>query len=108
MTRRRRRGKGVTLAAEDVPALRDFARGYLHQDLFVEYVSVGNAVRAFEADASVEEREALFVDLARLLKASREWPDGMLARWFRDTLGAAWAPESAASLADLIRHRRER
>jgi hypothetical protein len=105
---RRRRGKGATLSPDDVPALREFARGYLHQDLFVEHVSVGEAVRAFEADASVEEREALFADLARLLKASKEWPEGMLARWFRDALGAAWAPESAASLADLIRHRRER
>ena len=108
MTRRRRtRGKGVTLSPDDVPALREFARGYLHEDLFAEHGGVADAVRAFEADASVEERKALAVDLARLAKASVDWPDGALARWFREELGAAWAPRSAAELAALAARRDE-
>ena len=102
MTRRRRsRGKGVTLSPDDVPALREFARGYLHEDLFAEHASVTDAVRAFEADASVEERKALAADLIRLSKASADWPDGALARWFREELGAAWAPESHMELEAL-------
>ena len=58
----------------DVPAFADFARGYLHQDLMVEYGSALDAARAFVRDATDAERRAVVTDLARLAAVTSE-PD---------------------------------
>jgi hypothetical protein len=54
-------------SAEDYPALREFLRGYFHQDMKDEYGSPEKATRQFCADASPEEREAVAREWAQLL-----------------------------------------
>jgi hypothetical protein len=101
MTPRRRRHHRPTLSARDVPALAAFARSYLHQDVLVEHADAAEAVRAFCRDASDPERDALAADLARVIGAATGWADPSLAGWFKDTLGAAWSPESFEDLVEL-------
>lgn len=86
------------LTARDVPALADFARGYLHQEFAVEYQNAPGAIAAFRLDASPVERAALDRDLTRVMIACRRWPAARLAAFFSDALGSAWAPGSADEL----------
>lgn len=99
--RRKERRRASRLAVADVPAFADFARGYLHQDLMVEYGSALDAARAFVRDATDAERRAVVTDLARLAAAAAEWSPRRLGRWFHDDLRAAWAPASVDELEDL-------
>ena len=101
MTADRRRLKPPSLSADDVPALAEFARAYLHQDVLVEHGSAVEAVRAFCRDASMRETRALVVDLAHVITKAAEWQGDNLARWFRDDLGAAWGPDSFDDLVEL-------
>ena len=100
--RRRAQPRTRSVSASDVPALADFARGYLHQDLLVEHGSAIEAARAFGRDASADERRALAADLTRVAAAAAHWRASRLERWFRDELRAAWTPSSVAEL-ELIR-----
>jgi CdiI immunity protein len=95
------RGRRPTLSAQDVPALADFVRAYLHQDVLVEHGSAAEAVRAFCRDASRAEATALVRDFARLITTAADWPVAAVTRLFRDDLGAAWAPESFDDLVQL-------
>jgi len=97
----RRRGRRRTLSASDVPALAEFARGYLHQDVMTEHGSAAAAVRAFCRDSTGPEQAALTSDFARLIAAAADWPPTALARWFRDDLGAAWSPDSFDDVVEL-------
>lgn len=101
MTADRRRNRQQALNVSDVPALADFARAYLHQDVLVEYGSAVEAVRAFCRDASLREATALVADLAHVITKAAELQGDNLMRWFRDDLGAAWGPESFDDLVDL-------
>jgi hypothetical protein len=98
----RRRRAGRPLTREDLPALHEFARGYLHQDVAVEHGDAAGAARAFVADASEEERRALVVDLRRVRDVTRGWTAARRARLFAQELGAAWVPETDADIAALV------
>jgi len=91
MTRRSRRH---AIDAKTLTKLRDFARGYLHQDVLVEHGSAERAAEAFTVDASRDERRELADGLTRLAEAARSWPAERLSRFFTDDLGAAWTPGS--------------
>jgi contact-dependent growth inhibition (CDI) system CdiI-like immunity protein len=97
----RRRGRRPMLSANDVPALAGFARAYLHQDVLIEHGSAAEAVRAFCRDSTGPEQAALTSDFARLIAAAADWPPAVLARWFRENLGAAWSPDSFDDVAEL-------
>lgn len=92
MTRRR------APRASDLPALRAFARAYLHEDVLAEHGSADAAAAAFARDASDAERSQLVAELERLERLVRAWPAARLARFFTDRLGAAWTPASVAEL----------
>jgi hypothetical protein len=88
--------------ASELPALAAFARGYLHQDLVVEYGNAVGAAAAFAEDASGEERRQLIEDLERLAHALDGKSASQVARYFSQELRAAWAPASAAEIRSLI------
>ncbi len=101
MTRARRGRRAAPLDARVFPALAEFARAYLHEDLVPEYGDAAGAVGAFCRDASPSERRALGADLARLVELARDRPTPALRRFFRDALGAAWSPPDVSALTAL-------
>lgn len=85
----------------DLPALRDFARGYLHEDVLAEHGGAIGAAGGFVRDATAAEIRALSGDLTRLVSTAAHWPDDTLATYFRKTLKSAWLPRSFADLRAL-------
>lgn len=77
------------------PALREFVRGYFHQDLESEYGSPQAAVRQFLHDADAEQRKAVAKEWATLLGKTQHL--GEINEALR-RLGSAW---TFASLADV-------
>ena len=97
MTPRRR----VRRAPSAYPALRQFARAYLHEDFVHDYGGAVEAARAFSADAVPAERRALADELKHLAAAASDWPAQKLSEFMSRTLGAAWASPSPATLRDM-------
>ncbi len=85
----------------ELPALRDFARGYLHEDVLVEHGGALGAAADFSNDASADEVRALAADLAALLSAAGTWSSDALEDYFTRTLRSAWRPRSLADLRAL-------
>jgi hypothetical protein len=86
------------------PQLEAFFAGYLNQDFPETYGDVAGAVRAFAADASATERQAL----AREWQAFREDVGEdvtvtSLGRTLASRFGSAWAPRRRAELDHLDR-----
>ncbi len=61
-------GKTVEISAAEFPALRDFLRGYFHEDLLDEYGSAEAAVRQFCKDANAQQRKAVADEWTRLME----------------------------------------
>ena len=83
-------------------ALRNFLRGYLHQDWKEEYGSVEQAVRQFCQDADPDERARLS---SEWLAFTKELENGTLPgiqRRLRE-LGSAWEPSQASDLEQITR-----
>ncbi|HEY7474238.1 MAG TPA: contact-dependent growth inhibition system immunity protein [Vicinamibacterales bacterium] len=97
----RRRGRRRVFSAREVPALAGFARAYLHEDVLIEHGSALDAVRAFHRDATTQEQTALAADFTKLIAAAADWPAEVITKWFREDLGAAWAPGSFDDLVEL-------
>ena len=104
MTRRSRRSRAkAPLSAESLPALADFAVGYLHQDLEAEYGSAAEALTAFRGDATPEELQALSNDLATIASAARRWSPEEAQRFFRRELRSAWTPDDVEAIETLAK-----
>ena len=85
----------------DYPQLRQFFKGYLHEDFVQEHRSPEGALRAFEADASAVELRRFRAEAKRLLaRVESEELDEI--RELLSTLGAAWAPRSRAAVVRLF------
>jgi hypothetical protein len=104
VTKRRRR---PPLDAATLPALAEFARAYLHEDVVAEHGSAAGAAAAFRRDASPDEQRQLAGDLARLLDAARTWSADRLVRFFSDDLRAAWTPGSLSDVRALAASARD-
>lgn len=86
---------------DDRRALRDFARGYLHEDMLAEHGGALGAATDFAKDASADEVRALAADLADLVAAAAGWSNDTLEDYFSTTLRSAWRPRSLADLRAL-------
>src|SRR5438874_7765185 len=73
----------------DFPALREFFRGYLHQDMNEEYASVAGAAKHFWNDADAEQREAVRQEWNRLLAHFQNRSRAELSRSLTRELGSA-------------------
>ena len=84
--------------ATTFPALRQFLRGYLHEDWQDEHDSPAAAARQFCEDASPEGRN----DVAREWEAFRKEAKNLslpaISSFLGDQLGAAWSPKTADAL----------
>jgi hypothetical protein len=87
---------------ERYPALRAFARGYLHEDFEAEHGTPRTALEAFLAAASPAERRALAREAARLGRRIVGWPVARVRELLRDELGCAWWPARASEVRVLL------
>ena len=79
----------------DFPALREFLRGYLHQDMQEEYGSVENAAKQFSRDADAEQRRAAAEEWKRLLAHLKGRPLAEFNRALTQQLGSSQQLEAA-------------
>jgi hypothetical protein len=75
--------------AEPFPMLREFARGYLHQDLIPEYGNPLGAAKAYLADLGGNERKVLAAESQKMLPAIHQWNAAELNRQLHK-MGSAW------------------
>jgi len=99
--RRARVDTGWAPAEAEFPALRAFLSGYLHQDFTLEHASPSDALSAFLASASDDDRDALRHEWHAFVAASKDRPWRDLRQAFSD-LGGAWRPPSRAALYELF------
>lgn len=71
------------------PALREFLRGYMHQDMQEEYGSAENAAKQFWRDADAEQRRATAQEWNRLTAQFKDRPLPELNRTLTGDLGSA-------------------
>ena len=88
--------------ADDFAALREFLRGYLHEDFRSEYGSPEAAAATFCGEADGREREAAAAQLARFLELTRVLPPAEVLQLFRQELGSGWNPASINALQNLL------
>jgi hypothetical protein len=84
------------------PALRAFARAYLHEDFAAEHGTAEVALAAFLAVASPNERRALAGEAARLHRRIEGWPVARVRELLRDDLGCAWWPARTRDVRSLL------
>lgn len=77
------------ISAAEFPALRDFVRGYFHQDLADEYGSPEAAARQFLSDADEQQRKALQEEWTSFLLRMRGQPLKILNQALTQELGSA-------------------
>ncbi|HXY50600.1 MAG TPA: contact-dependent growth inhibition system immunity protein [Terriglobales bacterium] len=83
------RGNLDSISPAAFPALRNFLRGYLHQDMADESGSVAKAVRQFCEDAAPDERRLVADEWARFLTQTRGWSLEAINRALTERLGSS-------------------
>jgi len=83
--------KDVTLSAGQFPALRNFLRGYFHQDMKDEYSSAAGAARAFCQDASAEDLAALSTEWSRFIQLTAAMSPDQINQLLTGPLGSSYA-----------------
>lgn len=94
---------GPHLSPADFPALREFLRGYFHQDWREEHGSIEAAVRQFCRDADDEQREQVARQWQAFRQKTEDLPLRKVRELFTESLGSAWYPASKADLETITR-----
>jgi len=89
-------------AVEHFPLLREFARGYLHEDLLAEYGDVITAANTYLSDLGAAEREKLGAESRAFLAAIREENIAELNARLR-RMGSSWSFGSAEEFERVLR-----
>jgi len=84
------------------PLLREFARGYLHQDLLAEYGDVMRAAETYMADLDAAQRRKLATESQEFLTAAHDWNAAELNQKLHG-MGSAWTFVSADEFARVLR-----
>lgn len=80
-----------SLSGERYSALRNFLRGYFHQDMKDEYGSAEKAARQFCSDAGSEERAAVAKQWLEFINQTREQPLDEVNRRLTGSLGSSYS-----------------
>ena len=83
-------------------ALRDFFRGYLHEDWPEEHETPLAAAEAFLAESAAEEKAAAEEEAAKSLAALGPKPGRRSVDAILRKLGGAWEPEEPAELVEVL------
>lgn len=86
------------ISPANFPALRQFLRGYLHQDWQEEYDSPEEAAQQFCDDASPRERHDVAREWEAFHRQTKNLSLPAVSAVLSDQLGAAWAPQAASHL----------
>jgi hypothetical protein len=84
------------------PALRAFARAYLHEDFEPEHGTPEAALEAFLSAATPAERRALRGEAGRLDRRIAGWPVARVRALLQDELGSAWWPVRTRDVRSLL------
>lgn len=82
-------GKRKEVLASDFPALRDFVRGYFHEDMNDDYGSPQGAAEQFCQDADPDQRAAVVREWERFVREFKGQPIESLNRLMADEMGSA-------------------
>jgi hypothetical protein len=80
---------GTRISANEFGALREFLRGYFHEDMTDDYGSPAGAARQFCRDASAEQRHAVATEWERLLLRTRGQSLDVINSLLTEELGSA-------------------
>jgi hypothetical protein len=94
--------KTPEISGADFPALRDFLRGYFHEDVVDEYGSAEAAARQFCEDADTQQREAVVKDGKRLLDRMKNEPWAATNEVLTNKLGSAYSFESLVEFERIL------
>jgi hypothetical protein len=92
----------VTKPPEQFRLLRQFARGYLHQDLIPEYGDVMNAAKSYVSDLNSGDRKHLATEAQEMLVVAREWSAAELNQQLH-RMGSAWTFVSNDEFEQVLR-----
>lgn len=86
------------ISAASFPALRQFLRGYLHEDWKDEHDSPAEAAQQFCEEASPEERRQVAHEWEAFRQQTKNLSLPAISALLGGPLGAAWSPGTADSL----------
>lgn len=86
------------IGAHEFGELREFFRGYLHQDWEQEHGSLAQAVRQFCRDADKDEQAKVAAQWNRFLELTRPQPLPVIVRLLTSALGSGWMPDDPSQL----------
>jgi len=85
----------------EFPFLKEFARGYLHQDLIPEHGSALQATKAYLRDLTPKERKQAADEAFRFRSCIRNW-SGAEANNAIASLGGSWSFISSDELNEVL------
>ncbi|SRR6266700_1897829 len=88
----------LQISAATFPALRQFLRGYLHQDWKEEYDSPAEAVQQFCEDADPQERQHVAHEWLAFCQQTKNLSLPAISGLLSSKLGAAWSPRSTEDI----------
>ena len=83
--------KHANFSAGDYPALRNFLRGYMNEDMKEEYGSAVAAAKAFYKGASPADRTALAAEWQRFSEQTKAMPLDQVNRLLTGPLGSSYS-----------------
>ncbi len=81
--------KAAEISVADFPALREFLRGYFHQDMNDDYGSPEGAARQFCRDTDAAQRKAVASEWERFLAWTKGQPLERINKLLTQELGSA-------------------
>ncbi len=94
--------KKATVSPDQFPALREFLRGYFHQDLDDEYGSPKAAARQFWRDADQKQRTAVAEEWSKLLKGTEQLSLDQTNQLLQK-LGSSWTFDTRDEIHDIAK-----
>ena len=87
----------ASVSPDQFPALREFLRGYLHEDLEDEYGSPEGAARQFWQDADQDQRKQVAEEWSRLMTETKRLSLDQTNQLLQK-IGSAWSFDSREDL----------
>ena len=100
-----KQAKPVEITREEFPMLTEFARGYLHQEVVVEYGSTSAAASDYIEDLEYDERKQLAKEVEGFREATRGHSHSETNKALQ-LLGSAWefpAERDLGAMLDKLR-----
>jgi len=97
---------GSEIDPEKFPSVRQFLRGYLHEDWQEEYDTPAEAAQQFCEDADAEERQHVALEWIAFCLQTKNLSLPAIASLLSDKLGSSWhlkSPEDLEAISAIFR-----